>query len=243
MSRVLSWFSCGAPSAVATKLAISIYGDRVVPVYCNTTVNEHLDNRRFFNDIQQWLGRPIRIISSTIYRSIEEVFDKKSYMSGPRGAPCTVELKKQPRFQFQQPDDIHVFGYTSEEGRRIARFERNNPELQLAWVLRDHGITRDACLAIIRMAGIELPAMYRLGYKNNNCIGCVKASSPHYWNMIRRDAPDVFKLRARQSRELKCKLTRMKTQTGWQRIYLDQLSPDAHEDIKEDLSCGPECAS
>ena len=33
--------------------------------------------------------------------------------------------------------------------------------------------------------------MYKLGYKNNNCIGCVKGQAG-YWNKIRKDFPDVF---------------------------------------------------
>jgi len=79
--------------------------------------------------------------------------------------------------------------------------------------------------------------MYKLGYNNNNCKGCVKATSPSYWNKIRKDFPDVFASRAEQSRRLKCKLTRVKGK----RIYLDELSPDCEEVIKEDLSCGPQC--
>ena len=37
MTRVVSWFSCGAASAVATKLAIYDFGYfGVLPVYCET---------------------------------------------------------------------------------------------------------------------------------------------------------------------------------------------------------------
>lgn len=39
--------------------------------------------------------------------------------------------------------------------------------------------------------GIELPAMYKLGYNNSNCIGCVKGGMG-YWNRIRIDFPEVF---------------------------------------------------
>lgn len=50
--RILVWFSCGAPSAVAAKLAIQDYGhDRVVVVNNDTKNSEHPDNYRFFNDI------------------------------------------------------------------------------------------------------------------------------------------------------------------------------------------------
>lgn len=53
--RVLSWFSCGDASAVAAKLAVEKYGDRCEVLYCDTFAFEHPDNRRFFNDTQQWL--------------------------------------------------------------------------------------------------------------------------------------------------------------------------------------------
>ena len=46
-------------------------------------------------------------------------------------------------------------------------------------------------MRIISEAGIELPAMYRLGYSNNNCVGCVKGGMG-YWNKIRKDFPDIF---------------------------------------------------
>ena len=35
MSRILAQVSCGAPAAVATKIAIAQYGDRCVPVNCD----------------------------------------------------------------------------------------------------------------------------------------------------------------------------------------------------------------
>ena len=50
-SRVLSWFSCGDASAVASKLAVEKYGDRCEVVYCDTLAHEHPDNFRFLKDI------------------------------------------------------------------------------------------------------------------------------------------------------------------------------------------------
>lgn len=51
MTRIVRQFSCGAASAVATKLALSEYGDRCVIV--NAYIEEeHPDNRRFAADWQ-----------------------------------------------------------------------------------------------------------------------------------------------------------------------------------------------
>lgn len=237
--RVVAWFSCGAASAVAAKLAVDAYGDCCVVVYCDLLSSEHPDNRRFMADVEQWIGREVQIIRSAKYESVDDVFERTRYMAGIQGARCTAEMKKVPRFAFQRPDDVHVFGLTADEEHRIQRFEANNHELSLLWVLRDRGITKQDCYARLREAGIELPAMYALGYRNNNCIGCVKATGAKYWNMVRRDFPDVFARRARQSRELDVRLTRV----NGERVFLDELPEDylPAEEL-EDISCGPDCS-
>ena len=235
-SRVVVWFSCGAASAVAAKLGVDEYGDRAIVVYCNTMASEHQDNPRFMRDVEKWIGRDILIIGGK-YDSVDEVFKAERYMAGVRGAKCTVEMKKVPRFKFQEPDDVHVFGYTSEEGKRIRNFSDNNPELLTDWILLRHHLTKINCMEILMEAGIILPAMYQLGFKNNNCIGCVKATSPTYWNRVRKYFPAVFERRCQQSRELGVKLVQIKRE----RVFLDQLPEAVEFQPEENISCGPEC--
>lgn len=232
--RLLVWFSCGAASACALKL---LADQNPVALYCDTSRNEHPDNARFLRDVEAWTGCTVEKLKHKDYSTVEEVFDARQYVSGPAGAPCTVELKKVPRFQMQRPDDVHVFGMTIDEQKRIKQFEDSNFDLNLAWPLVQMGMSKADCLAMIREAGIEVPMMYRLGYENNNCLGCVKASSPHYWNKVRRDFPEVFRMRAEQSRKIGCKLTRYKGE----RIFLDELPEGTTERVEEDLSCGPQC--
>lgn len=238
--RIVVWFSCGAASACAAKFSIEKYGkDSVSVVYCNTFSEEHQDNFRFMMDVEKWLETTVNVISSGKYKSPTEVFERTRYMSGPQGARCTVELKKIPRFEFQKTEDTHVFGFTadSNERKRIRRFEVNNPELKLDWILLDAGVTKAKCYKILTDARIKLPEMYIMGYKNNNCMGCVKASSPGYWNKIRTDFPEIFNSRAEQSRRLGCKLVILKGQ----RIFLDELPLGVGKFKNENISCGPEC--
>lgn len=239
MSRIVVWFSCGAASAVAAKKTIEKYGlDAVTVVYCDTSANEHPDNGRFFNDVQSWIGKDITRLKSTEATTIEEVFEKRRYMSGPYGAPCTVALKKQPRFAFQRADDINIFGFTADEAKRITKFRQRNPELYMEWILQDQHITKRDCLRTLQQARIAIPVLYRQGYKNNNCIGCVKATSAKYWNMIRRDYPEVFEHRAQQSRDIGARLTRFEGN----RIFLDELPENYMGNGKlENISCGPDC--
>lgn len=66
-------------------------------------------------------------------------------------------------------------------------------------------------------------SMYKQGYPNANCIGCVKATSPTYWNHVRKMHPEVFAARAKQSRVIGARLVRVNDK----RIFLDELSLDA----------------
>lgn len=178
-NRLLCWFSCGAASAVATHTAIEINKkkhrfDEVVVAYTEVR-EEHPDNKRFLKDCEKWFGVPITVLRNEKYDgSIVNTFDKCRYMAGIAGAPCTRLLKKEVRKSFEKPTDTQVFGYTIEEKRRLDRFIDANNNVKIWAPLIDFGLTKAECLEILERADIALPAMYKLGYQNNNCIGCVK---------------------------------------------------------------------
>jgi hypothetical protein len=243
--RILVWFSCGAPSACAVKSAIDRFGaDAVTPVYCDLSLNEDADNKRFRRECETWFGKPITVLNNPKYRMIEEVFDDRKYMAGIKGAVCTGQMKKVPRFNFQHPDDVHIFGLTSDEPKRIGLFEAANPELNLVWILKELNLTKSRCFYMVTQAGIALPIRYSQGFKNNNCKCCVKATSLAYWVLERRVNRAVFNARAAQSRKLGVRLTRWKGK----RIFLDEIPPDDKIPARflkrskmENVSCGPEC--
>jgi hypothetical protein len=191
---------------------------------------------RFFADVETWIGRSILVIGSKKYQTVDEVFERTRYMAGVHGARCTSEMKKMPRENFSIQSDIHIFGFTSEERDRAEEFEKYNASVFTEWLLIDRGISKARCLQMLFRAGIALPAMYGLGFDHNNCLGCVKATSPGYWNRTRLYFPEVFTRRAIQSRRLGVKLVRLKGE----RIFLDELPPEA--DAPDDaIECGPMC--
>jgi len=58
--RIVCQFSCGAASAIATKLALAQYGaTHDVQIINAFLLNEHEDNRRFLLDCQEWFGQEI----------------------------------------------------------------------------------------------------------------------------------------------------------------------------------------
>ncbi len=115
--RIVSWFSCGAASAVATKLAIqNAAGREVVVAYCDTSKREHPDNLRFLKDCEKWFGQEIIILGNDEYdRDPDVVFRKTRFLVGPKGARCTAELKRSVRLEFQRASDTVILGYTTEE--------------------------------------------------------------------------------------------------------------------------------
>ncbi|REE92613.1 hypothetical protein [Cupriavidus plantarum] len=239
--RIVCWFSCGAASAVATKLAIeeNARGARLPLVVARCHVaEEHPDNDRFAAECEAWFGVPILLLRNERFAgSIYTVFERERYIVGPAGAPCTRALKKRVREAFQQAGDLQVFGYTSEEQHRVDNFIDANNNTRLWPVLIERGLTHADCLALVDRADIQLPAMYQLGYRNNNCIGCVKGGAG-YWNKIRIDFPEAFLRMAALERKIGASIVR---ESG-QRTYLDELSPSAGSYPKEpEVQCGIFC--
>jgi hypothetical protein len=237
------WFSCGAASAVAAKKTIEKYGNIAnIRVFNNPIEEEDEDNRRFLKDVEKWLGQEIEVVTSEKYPSAScvDVWDKRKFMSGPTGAPCTIELKKKVREQIERDNKIdwHVLGFTYEEATRHERFTLKERPNTLPVLIEDN-ITKSMCYAIVQAAGIELPRIYKMGYPNANCVGCVKATSPTYWNHVRKMHPEVFEHRAKQSREIGAKLVRVNNK----RIFLDELDPEAKgRPMKNlDFECGIFC--
>jgi len=227
--RVLVWFSCGATSAVAAKLAIQKYrGERQVEViYCNTG-GEHPSNKKFLKDVQEWLGQRVKVLKAKRYKDHWDVFRKERYLVGPQGAKCTAILKKSLRQRYEDPvRDIQVFGFSIEEVNRAESFRETNFEVYLETPLIDNGLDKGDCLTIIEEAGITLPFMYQpqksgSPYPHNNCLGCVKGGS-WYWNKIRIDFPEVFERMSKLEQELGAAVVRYKKKP----CFLKDLPPDA----------------
>ena len=237
------WFSCGAASAVAAKQTVVRYGKiATIRVLNNPVMEEDEDNRRFLFDVEAWLGVRIETVRNSKWpeASAEEVWTKRRGMSFPNGAPCTVELKKQARQEWERENhaDWHVLGFTADERKRHERFVLSERENVLP-VLIEAGLMKQDCYRVLQDAGIRLPRIYSMGYPNANCVGCVKATSPTYWNHVRAMHPDVFERRAAQSRELGVRLVRHKNK----RVFLDELPADAKGRPMKglDFECGIFC--
>ena len=90
-------------------------------------------------------------------------------------------------------------------------------------------------------AGIKLPKMYRLGYRNNNCIGCVKGQQG-YWNKIRRDFPDTFFRMSDIEEYLGVAINKIYRKGKRIRVFLKDLPCDSGRyQSLESIQCGFDC--
>lgn len=231
--RVVAWFSHGACSAVATKIAVERYGDALVIVTIPLG-KEHEDNERFRADCEQWFGQEIIEVRSAKYADHFDVARRTRYINGPAGARCTGELKKAVRHAFEQPDDLQMFGYAmnKRDFDRAQNFVTNNPGVDTWFPLIQKRLYKSHCLAMVERAGIELPWMYRHGYVNNNCIGCWKGGKG-YWNKIRDDFPDEFAEAAAIEREV--------GHSAINGTFLDELVPGTGRYKAEAPACDLNC--
>jgi hypothetical protein len=192
-NRIVCQFSCGAASAVATKLTLAKYGDtRDVQILNAFIKEEDADNRRFLADCEKWFGRSVTVLRDEKYGgSTIELFRRKQFIKSRFGAACSTELKRKLLDKWKQPGDVMVFGFTMEEEGRFEDFRDRNPDRAVMAPLIEAGLGKEDCKAMVERAGIELPLMYRLGYDNANCVGCVKGGEG-YFRAIREDFPIQF---------------------------------------------------
>jgi len=198
--RHLLWVD-GVNSAVMAELVLRDNPD-AIPVHCDLGESVHEDSHRFINDLEQWYGKEIVRLRSDQFATIDEVFEKRRYLSGINGAPCTSEMKFAPRMNFELPSDLHYWGYAADkaDAKRFKGMVADYPMMRQRAPLIELGLTKKHTHQILRQHGIKRPYVYEIGFPNGNCIGCVKSSSPAYWALIRKFFPEVFWRRNNQCR-------------------------------------------
>ena len=197
--KIICWWSGGITSAVACKIAIDLFGLQSCSIVMIDTLNEHEDTYRFKSDCEKWYGKNIEVITDIgkKYESIQDVWIKKKSLNVATGAICSTELKRRVRERWQKENeyDHQVFGFEfdKKEFNRALGISVNHPKAKPIFPLIMFGYDKDKCIQIVQEAGIEIPLMYQLGFKNNNCFGtgCVQGGIG-YWKKMQVEFKDKF---------------------------------------------------
>lgn len=192
MSRHVCHFSCGAASAVATKLILSEQPSENVLIVNAFLKEEHSDNRRFLIECEKWFGHSVLSVrNETFGASVDEVWLRHKFIKRNNFAWCSQHLKREMLASVLAVGDVNVLGFTVEEQDRFDNHCDRYPNESFRAPLIEQLLNKDDCYAIIQRAGIDLPMMYRMGYDNANCIGRPKGGQA-YWQNIRADFPERF---------------------------------------------------
>ena len=215
------WFSAGVSSFIAGYLEKDTIDEFI---YCHID-DQHPDTLRFVDDCEKAISRKVLILQSR-YKSVGNVIKVKRFINSAHGAACTEILKKRVRkeWEYGKKNLTYVWGYDLSEKNRADNIIEAFPQHNHEFPLIKHGLYKEDCHGMLKRKGIKRPAMYDLGYRNNNCVGCVKGGMG-YWNKIRIDFPEVFAERAMQEREINHSCIKEEIDGKTVPVFLDELDP------------------
>lgn len=221
------WFSAGVSSFIAGYLERENI-DKFIYI---SIKDQHPDTARFIVDCENALGKEIEYLSSR-YESVGNVIKQFRFINSAHGSKCTEILKKRVRKEWEEGKTNleYVWGYDCTERHRADRLVETYPGHKHIFPLIERNLTKEDCHGMLKQLGIKRPAMYEMGYRNNNCIGCVKGGMG-YWNKIRVDFPEVFAERAKSEREI--------GHSCINGVFLDELEPGRgkiEDEVMEDCS-------
>ena len=140
-------------------MALELYQN--VELYYIEIDTAHEDNARFKADCERWYGCEIKTLKSKEFNNQYEVIEKTGAVNSPMGAPCTLHLKKNVRFDFERLNELSLFNtrtiagqvwgyeYEPKEINRAIRHLQQYPATKPLFPLIEKGIDkRNVCRAI-----------------------------------------------------------------------------------------------
>ena len=225
------WFSCGVSSAIVAYLC----KDELDEIIYQHIDDQHPDSLRFLHDVETLIGRKMTVEQSP-YMNVENVCRSFGMIRRVKYAKCTDILKRRMRKNWESThpgEHTYYWGMDCGETDRVVEIIKAMPKHDHRFPLIERQMIKEDCHGMIASLGVKRPMMYDLGYRNNNCIGCVKGGM-WYWNKIRTDFPEVFASRAKLERDI--------GHSCIKGVFLDELDPNAGRDEKPiDMSCGIMC--
>jgi hypothetical protein len=161
-------------------------------LYFNDTKWEHSDLYRYIADVQKYTG--LELVNDSDGRSPADVARDEHALPNNRMPFCSARLKAARLQKYAKSGDVVYFGIGSHEIHRAARIRTiYTPKgIGTEFPLIDKGMDSSGSSEIMRVTGIEKPALYSLGFEHNNCNGgCVRQGAKQ-WRHLLRVLPEIY---------------------------------------------------
>lgn len=190
--------SGGVASAVAADRAIERYGRDAVRLRFADTSWEDEDLYRFLDDLMLRWGGELQTIKDG--RTPLEVAEDRQIIPNSQIAPCSSVLKSQPFMELDRasPKPLTVLlGLDWREMHRVERMRTKYAPLAAEGLFVDFPLLWKPVefrpyVEVVESWDVEMPRLYRYGFKHNNCGGrCVKQGIRE-WLRLRDVFPERF---------------------------------------------------
>ncbi|GEC56824.1 phosphoadenosine phosphosulfate reductase family protein [Bradyrhizobium phage ppBeUSDA76-2] len=198
------FFSGGAASWAAGKLAVEKYGRDKTTLLFTDTLIEDADLYRFLDEAAANIDAPLVRLADG--RTPWQIFRDEKIIGNSRIDPCSKILKRKlsERWLKENRDPATtalVFGIDWTEKHRFDDGEGRgvkNRYARLGWPHVEALLTLSPLMAKwdvmawLKREGLQRPRLYDLGFAHNNCGGaCVKAGKGH-WAHLLRTLPAIY---------------------------------------------------
>lgn len=201
LNRVIVALSGGIASAWCGEWALREFPKDKVILYFNDTKWEHKDLYRFLKDLEKFWKHEITYDSDG--RSVEDVFFDSNAIANDRMPFCSRILKAERLQKFYEHNDLIIFGIGIKEKHRAERIinvyknvsETTGKNVFLRFPLIQNKVTEQEMKSWLKSINIEMPELYKLGFKHNNCSGgCVRATIKQ-WIHLYKVLPEIYSQR------------------------------------------------
>jgi hypothetical protein len=206
MKHIVS-YSGGIGSWATAKRVIARHGkENVLLVFTDTKI-EDVDLYRFIDETVKEMKCEYIYLADG--RTPWEVFKDKKYIGNSRLAHCSHVLK-QDMFSnwlhenYKHDECILYLGIDwTEYHRTKAPIENYYPYQVKFPMCEEPYLTKEDMLEELKKVGIEVPALYKLGFSHNNCGGfCVRAGFGHFVHLLKMN-PELYKHHEEKEEEMR----------------------------------------
>jgi 3'-phosphoadenosine 5'-phosphosulfate sulfotransferase (PAPS reductase)/FAD synthetase len=240
------FFSGGVGSYYAAKRVVEKHGKENTILLFTDTLMEDEDLYRFLNETSRHLGIEVtRIVDG---RTPWDIFESEKFLGNSRWANCSKYLKQTMSRKWinknHKPENCILYlGIDwTEEHRTKAPVKHWAPYKMEFPMCEEPYLTKNEMIEGLKVDGIEVPRLYKMGYAHNNCGGfCVRAGVGHFKHLYETQ-PDLYKWHEEKEQRV---MEMILERTGEKRTILRRRRKGTQtyislKELREEIETAPE---